>query len=202
MPPHEIISIFREIALCVSKSIVACPDLPHRLFARDLSCGRGRHPSTFHRHATRFRVGVAVLPITLLCSKRKDSMPATLNFDLDTSAATSDDWARLRLGLLRLGWEKVGSSSWRYPRLDRMHEPEDLMNNVFPIANLFRAICIDRGIPVTNGTIEVHGRSDWRGGISPLGTPILPVEQIYLYQPEVAASSSAKLSEAKLRQLI
>lgn len=85
-------------------------------------------------------------------------MPLVLTFDL-TGTAQSDH-NRLQSMFQRLGWENLGGTSYRYPRMDvqQNQQPiEDWFNEVVPALMLFRAYIIEaanRGVTLTKFSLD------------------------------------------------
>src|SRR4051812_48664133 len=64
------------------------------------------------------------------------AMPITVT--LDVSRPTSAELHRIRGFFERLGWEHLGNTAYRYPKLDTQHAPEDWFNHVIPALMLLR----------------------------------------------------------------
>ena len=69
-------------------------------------------------------------------------MPITVTFDIDRP--TSQELNRIRGFFERLGWEHLGNTAYRYPKLHGQHATEDWFNHVIPALMLLRAF---RDIP-------------------------------------------------------
>lgn len=92
-------------------------------------------------------------------------MPITFTFDLDQNTDPNDR-TRINLAFRRLGWENIGGSAWRYPKFQpraNNHSPEDWFNHVIPALMYFRSIVENKGITVTNFTIDAHSVAGYRG---------------------------------------
>ena len=68
-------------------------------------------------------------------------MPITVSFDIETdSIQDANDRTRIQVCFLRLCWEHIGGSSWRYPSLGAQPASEDWFNHVIPALMYFRSI--------------------------------------------------------------
>lgn len=67
-------------------------------------------------------------------------MPIMFSYNF-TGAAPADN-NKVQCVLERLGWERVGSSSYRYPPLNARAAPEDWFNRVIPGLMFFRAYAL------------------------------------------------------------
>jgi len=85
-------------------------------------------------------------------------MPVVFTFDL--SDATPIQHNRVQSFLERLGWENIGGSAYRYPKLGTTDQPvEDWFNHVVPALMLFRAFVLKSGIPLPRFTLDVQSSS-------------------------------------------
>lgn len=64
-------------------------------------------------------------------------MPITVTFDFDTPE--SSELNRIRGAFERLGWEHLGNTAYRYPKLHGDHPTEDWFNHVIPALMMLRA---------------------------------------------------------------
>ncbi|WP_337171400.1 hypothetical protein [Gemmatimonas aurantiaca] len=72
-------------------------------------------------------------------------MPIVLTFDLDTTKIENTDYGRLQSMFERFGWQNLGGTAYRYPRLGTTDQPvEDWLNHVAPALMMFRAYCAKR----------------------------------------------------------
>lgn len=129
-------------------------------------------------------------------------MPITITFDIEAaSVRDANDRARMFQAFERLGWENIGGSCWRYPRLSnaQQHASEDWFNHVIPALMYFRAIVEHSGMNVTQFTIDAHSEAGYRFGPPTIGQPISGAQNITMYQSTFADD---KLSERRLRQFI
>lgn len=64
-------------------------------------------------------------------------MPITITFDL--KSPQTNELNRIRGFFERLGWEHLGNTAYRYPKLHSEHLTEDWFNHVIPALMLLRA---------------------------------------------------------------
>jgi hypothetical protein len=87
-------------------------------------------------------------------------MPVVLTFDLNSDHTAANDHAYLKSAFHRLGWQSIGSTAYRYPRLGTLGQPvEDWLNHVIPALMLFRAYCAAKPLAVDDFSLEVHSSS-------------------------------------------
>jgi hypothetical protein len=88
-------------------------------------------------------------------------MPVLLTYDLE--GAEPAEFNRLQSMFERLGWEKLGGSSYRYPRLGTTDQPvEDWLNHVVPALMLFRAFAIKSPSELRQFTLDVQSSSGYQ----------------------------------------
>ena len=131
-------------------------------------------------------------------------MPVLFQFDLDTdSVQDANDRTRIQVAFLRLGWEHVGGSAWRYPVIGTLNASEDWFNHVIPAFMYFRSIIEHSGIRVTKFTIESHSSVGHRGdNIQLIGEPIRATANITMYPPNLDTARESVLSENRLKEFI
>ena len=81
-------------------------------------------------------------------------MPIIVTFDL--SNAKDLDLHRVRSLFERFGWEHLGGTAYRYPRLEDEHSNEDWFNRVIPALMLLRALALAEGRGLTRFSIDVQ----------------------------------------------
>jgi hypothetical protein len=113
-------------------------------------------------------------------------MPITVTFDIDRP--TPRELNRIRGFFDRLGWEHLGNTAYRYPKLHSRHPAEDWFNHVIPALMLLRAFArhaAATGRNITKFSIDVQSSTghDPETGI---GTPPLPADRITYSLPSVA----------------
>lgn len=111
-------------------------------------------------------------------------MPVTFCFELD-----AEPYASNQIGSLveRLGWERLDSRTYRYPRMTDGSggELEDWFNHVVPALMLFRSFVLTKRLPVKTFTLDVQSSTGYRREAS-LGSPPLRAEHVRLYEPSPA----------------
>ena|SRR3990172_3943071 len=84
-------------------------------------------------------------------------MPITVTFDL--KKARSKDLNRIRGFFERLGWEHLGNTAYRYPKLHSEHPTEDWFNHVVPALMMLRTFALNApkvGITLAKFSIDVQ----------------------------------------------
>ena len=109
-------------------------------------------------------------------------MPVVVTFDVERP--TPADLNRLRGVFERLGWERLGNTAYRYPKL---HEPgvvEDWFNHVVPALMLLRAFArhaVATGRKVTKFSIDAHSSTGYNPktgvGTLPLAATAVPLTE-------------------------
>ena len=124
-------------------------------------------------------------------------MPIVVTFDIQ--GAPPQERNRIQSFFERLGWQNLGGSSYRYPRLGTQDQPvEDWFNHVIPALAYFRSLVCHANLNVYNFTIDAHSEAGHRGkALPPLGEPIKQAADITLYP-----SSETALSEQRLRAFV
>lgn len=129
-------------------------------------------------------------------------MPVTLTFDIENASVRDvNDRERIFQAFERLGWENIGGSCWRYPKLSnaQQHASEDWFNHVIPALMYFRALVEHSGMNVTQFTIDAHSEAGYRQGPPVVGQPIEAGANVTMYPSTHVATA---LSEQRLRQFI
>jgi hypothetical protein len=110
-------------------------------------------------------------------------MPITVTFDI--VRPTSLELSRIRGFFERLGWEHLGNTAYRYPKLHGQHPTEDWFNHVVPALMLLRAFAryaASSGRNLSKFSIDVQSST----GFNPLiavGNPPFSADQITFSQP-------------------
>ena len=96
-------------------------------------------------------------------------MPIIFSYDLE--AATPAQRNRLQSMFERFGWELVGGSCYRYPKLNSQKKLEDWLNEVVPALMMFRSYVRKRGLVVKKYSVDTHvstgkGTTHGRGPLS------------------------------------
>lgn len=116
-------------------------------------------------------------------------MPITVTFDI--TGPSPAELNRIRGFFERLGWERLGQTAYRYPKLHGQHPAEDWFNHVIPALMLLRAFArhlLDSGRNIEKFSIDVQSST----GFNPLtgiGNPPLPANQITYSQPSRAGQA-------------
>ncbi len=119
-------------------------------------------------------------------------MPVILTFDIEGAEPVEHN--RIQSFFERLGWESLGGTAYRYPRLGADQPVEDWFNHVLPALMLFRAFLIRSGRPLSRFTLDVQSSV----GLNPdrtFGTPPLGATQVPLYTPTNPQFGVGKLQE-------
>jgi hypothetical protein len=87
-------------------------------------------------------------------------MPVLLTYELE--GAETSEHNRLQSLFERLGWENLGGSSYRYPRLGTRDQPvEDWLNHIVPALMLFRAFLLKSPCALKQFTLDVQSSSGY-----------------------------------------
>ncbi len=85
-------------------------------------------------------------------------MAVIITFDIE--GAPPQERNRIQSFFERLGWENLGGSSYRYPRLGTDDQPvEDWFNHVVPALMLFRTYALKSERKISKFTIDVQSSS-------------------------------------------
>lgn len=118
-------------------------------------------------------------------------MPVPITVTFDIVQPTPAELNRIRGFFERLGWEHLGNTAYRYPKLHGQHPAEDWFNHVIPALMLLRAFAryaAATGRNIRKFSIDVQSST----GFNPLtnvGTPPLPAGQITYSQPSLPGRS-------------
>ena len=108
-------------------------------------------------------------------------MPVIFTFDL--AGAPPIERNRLQCAFERLGWQNLGGSAYRYPKLGTADQPvEDWFNHIVPALMLFRAYIRQSGRAVSKFSIDVQSS----GGYNPateFGSAPIAGGDVRLYAP-------------------
>lgn len=108
-------------------------------------------------------------------------MAVVFTFDIANGPAGVHN--RIQSAFQRLGWENLGGSVYRYPRLGTDDQPvEDWFNHVIPALMLFRALTLNGQLNVTKFTLDVVSSSGFSSATQ-YGQAPLAAAQIQYYQP-------------------
>ena len=109
-------------------------------------------------------------------------MPVNFSFKLKGASSDQD---QLGVFFERLGWERLDTRSFRYPRL--IHQPgeaplEDWFNHVIPALMLFRCYVLTRHLVVEDLTLDARTSTGYRRQAE-IGNPPLAAEFVKLFDP-------------------
>lgn len=110
-------------------------------------------------------------------------MPITVTFDL--KHPTPSDLNRIRGFFERLGWEHLGNTAYRYPKLHSEHTTEDWFNHVVPALMLLRSFARfapSTGCSVEKFSLDVQSSTGYNP-ITNVGTLPLPSSEMTFSQP-------------------
>lgn len=120
-------------------------------------------------------------------------MPVVITFDI--AAAPPQERNRIQSLFERFGWENLGGSSYRYPRIGTDGQPvEDWFNHIVPALMLFRTYLVSSGRQMSKFTLDVDSSS----GYSPAagyGTPPQSGAAVALYPPTNVAFGERNLRD-------
>src|SRR5262249_11670128 len=106
-------------------------------------------------------------------------VPIIVTFDVERP--TPLELNRIRGGFERLGWERLGNTAYRYPKLHEHDVVEDWFNHVIPALMLLRAFAryaVESGRNITKFSIDVQSSTGFNPltgvGTLPLPAPVIP----------------------------
>jgi hypothetical protein len=110
-------------------------------------------------------------------------VPITVTFDIQQP--TPQELNRIRGFFERLGWEHLGNTAYRYPKLHGQHTTEDWFNHVLPALMLLRAFAryaAASGRNIRKFSIDAQSSTGFNP-ITQVGTPPLAAGEITYSQP-------------------
>ena len=110
-------------------------------------------------------------------------MPITVTFDIERP--TPLELNRLRSMFLRFGWEHLGNTAYRYPKLHEADAVEDWFNHVLPALMLLRSFAVHLladGRSLKKFSPDVQSSTGFNP-VTGVGTPPLAAHAINLTQP-------------------
>ena len=121
-------------------------------------------------------------------------MPIVFTFDI--SGARPVETNRIQSFFERFGWQNLGGSAYRYPKLGaQLDNPvEDWFNHVIPALMLFRTYILDSGRELPKFSLDIQS-SVGRDKDSEYGTSPLPGENIRLYDTKQVQFGERNLRE-------
>jgi hypothetical protein len=118
-------------------------------------------------------------------------MPVIVTFDIQGAPPVERN--HLQSAFERLGWETLGGTAYRYPRLGAHQPTEDWFNHVIPALMLIRSYLLKSGRPLTRFTLDAQSSTGMNQGAG-YGTVPLTSGQVPMYQP-----GNLQFGEANLR---
>lgn len=120
-------------------------------------------------------------------------MPAVITFDI--AGAPPAERNRIQSLFERLGWQNLGGSSYRYPKLGTIDQPvEDWFNHVIPALTLFRQYLIESKRPLSCFTLDIQSTTGHNPNTG-FGTPPQTGKSVKLYKPTNTAFGEKKLQD-------
>jgi hypothetical protein len=126
-------------------------------------------------------------------------VPVTITFDIQQP--TSQELNRIRSFFLRLGWEHLGNTAYRYPVLGPQGPTEDWFNHVLPALMLLRAFArhaAATGRNIAKFSLDAHSSTGFNPTTN-VGAPPLPANEIAYVTP---AQSDRKFGLQNLQDWI
>lgn len=124
-------------------------------------------------------------------------MPIIVTFDVQSP--TSSELNRIRGFFERLGWEHLGNTAYRYPKLHGQHPTEDWFNHVIPALMLLRTFArysSETGRNIRKFSIDVQSSTGF-DPITEVGTLPSPADKVIYSQP---SRSGRSFGQAKLEE--
>lgn len=118
-------------------------------------------------------------------------MPIVITFDIEGAATNEYNWVQSMFE--RLGWQNLGGSSYRYPKLGADQPVEDWFNHVIPALMLFRAHIIQNGKVLKKFTLDAQSSTGFVRAEQVFGHPPLSAGDISFYEPGNAQFSQNRL---------
>ncbi len=123
-------------------------------------------------------------------------MPVVVTFDLTDYGP--NEHSQIKSFFERFGWQSLGGTAYRYPKLGTVDQPvEDWFNHVVPALMLFRAYVLKSGHTLRSYTLDAHSST----GFDPseqnevFGAPPLESNDMVLYEPNTPRFARKKLRD-------
>jgi hypothetical protein len=123
-------------------------------------------------------------------------MPLVFTFDLKDYGPS--DHAQIKSFFERFGWQNLGGSAYRYPKLGTTDQPvEDWFNHVIPALMLFRSYVLNTGHALESYTLDAHSSAgfDPSQANQAFGSPPLKSNDMILYEPITLQFGRKKLRD-------
>jgi len=124
-------------------------------------------------------------------------MPIVITFDL--KGYEKNDHGKLKTMFEKFGWENLGGTAYRYPKLGTSDQPvEDWLNHVIPALMMFRSYLSTRqGVILKRLSIDTNTSSGYNPKTS-FGHTVLPANEAASYDHVGQSKFSQSLLEAWL----
>ena len=119
-------------------------------------------------------------------------MPIVITFDIE--GAPPQEHNRIQSFFTRLGWENLGGSSYRYPKLGTGEPVEDWFNHVIPALMPLRSYIRTSGRELTKFTLDAQSSCGYSSQ-GQFGNPPHAANDIELYEPGNPAFGEKNLRE-------
>lgn len=121
-------------------------------------------------------------------------MPVVFTFDIQKSTDGQVEYNRIRSAFERLGWEHLGGTAYRYPRLgtENKYPVEDWFNHVIPALMLFRTYLLKSEHTLTKYTLDIQSSAGMNNQTD-FGTPPVADDEMTLYDPSTPQFSKDSL---------
>jgi hypothetical protein len=119
-------------------------------------------------------------------------VPITVTFDIQRP--TPAELNRIRGFFEHLGWEHLGNTAYRYPKLHGQHPTEDWFNHVIPALTMLRAFARyveTTGRSLLKFSIDVQSSTGFNP-VTAVGTLPLAAGQIIYSQPSKSGRAFAR----------
>ncbi len=119
-------------------------------------------------------------------------MPVIVTFDLEKPE--TNDLNRIRGFFERLGWEHLGNTAYRYPKLHSQHLTEDWFNHVVPALMMLRTFALNApsaGLTVTKFSIDAQSSTGYNPTTN-IGTLPMDAKHITYSQPSQSGKAFGK----------
>lgn len=120
-------------------------------------------------------------------------MPIVITFDIE--GAPPQERNRIQSFFERFGWQNLGGSSYRYPRLGTQDQPvEDWFNHVIPALTLFRQYLVKSERPLSSFTLDTQSTTGYEPENS-FGSSPQTGDGLRLYKPGNTAFGERNLRD-------
>jgi hypothetical protein len=120
-------------------------------------------------------------------------VPIVITFDIEGAEPLERN--RIQSFFERFGWQNLGGSSYRYPKLGADPPVEDWLNHVVPALSLFRAYLRTSGRLLSKWTLDCQSSTGFSASDDNFGQPALASSDVKFYP-----SSKKSFGLKKLRK--